>query len=180
MADLAVSNSNSDVCEAAVGCISDQNVLYLIARSDNNKKICQIALSKITRQRTLDDISKHSKYESIRKEADRKIATLKENQKKIKVRKEAEKKSKKAIDTPHLIERLLNIGLTQGYLTPVPGKGFNEDLRNIEARKIGQILFDRGGKELMQDACKAVLTINGSVHARELECAWDLIGTWYA
>lgn len=87
---------------------------------------------------------------------------------------------KSLVDMSMFIEELMNIGVNPGYLVTEPAEGFNDDYRNIRAREIGQILFDQGGREMMQNVANEVKTIHGAVKARELEYAWNQVGTWYA
>ena len=70
------------------------------------------------------------------------------------------------------LNELITIGSQEGFLSLEPGGNFNDDLHNKKARKIGEILYKKGGKELMQEVCSAVHVTLGPVKGKELEYAW--------
>lgn len=72
--------------------------------------------------------------------------------------------------TYQLLEELQAIGRAQGYLS-LQGK-------DPRTREIGAELHGMNGKQKMLDAHAVVLTRLGQLRARELEAAWDGIGTW--
>ena len=78
-----------------------------------------------------------------------------------------------------LIEELIQIGNTKKFLGE-PGPDFNEHHHNIRTREIGQVLHEKGGKELMQFACYRVGTILGGTAMGDLESARNNIGDWLA
>lgn len=82
------------------------------------------------------------------------------------------------LEADRLVEELIEIGKTDGYLSMRPGGKFNETNKHIRARQIGQELNKRGGMDLMKAANYAVRARLGGVPARELEAAWGYIGNW--
>lgn len=72
--------------------------------------------------------------------------------------------------TYELLEELQAIGRAQGYLS-LQGK-------DPRTREIGAELHGMNGKQKMLDAHAVVLTQLGQLRARELEAAWDGIGSW--
>lgn len=69
-----------------------------------------------------------------------------------------------------LLEELCAIGGSRGFLT-MQGK-------DRRTREIGAELERMGGKQEMLDAHSVVRSWLGPVRARELEVAWDGIGSW--
>jgi len=67
-----------------------------------------------------------------------------------------------------LINELISVGRTKGYLPREEGM----------TREIGEALNHLGGMGLMQAAHERVSSSLGNVKARELESAWDGIGQW--
>jgi hypothetical protein len=80
-----------------------------------------------------------------------------------------------------LTAELIAIGKSDGFLSMQPGGKFNEAMRNIRAREIGERLDEIGGFELMQAVGKQVARSfgPGSSQGRELEAAWSGIGSWH-
>ena len=74
--------------------------------------------------------------------------------------------------TEDLINELIAIGRVEGGLLPPRGS----ELRG-RIQSVGSALNDIGGMELMMQA-HAVRQSLGPVRARELEAAWDGVGTW--
>jgi len=58
------------------------------------------------------------------------------------------------VDRP--VAELTEIGRKDGYLSMKPGGKFDESCRSIHTRKIGEMLDQRGGMDLMQAACYRV------------------------
>ena len=81
-------------------------------------------------------------------------------------------------EADRLVEELIQIGETDGYLSMRPGGKFNETNKHIRARQIGEKLNELGGMDLMRAANYAVRARLGGVPARELEAAWGYIGNW--
>jgi hypothetical protein len=81
-----------------------------------------------------------------------------------------------------LIAELISIGVTQGYLGIGPGfhpeGGGMESRKNIRARKIGEELYEMGGKDLMRLAWHIVKESHAPVDEKHLEYAWMGIGGW--
>jgi hypothetical protein len=73
-----------------------------------------------------------------------------------------------------LINELIAIGRVEGALLAPRGS----ELRG-RIQSVGSALNDIGGMELMLQAHAAVRQSLGPVRARELEAAWDGIGTWH-
>ncbi|MFF7211909.1 hypothetical protein ACFZAU_15470 [Streptomyces sp. NPDC008238] len=69
------------------------------------------------------------------------------------------------------MDELCAIGLFHGFLTL-------EGEKDPRTREIGAELDGMGGKQEMLDAHHLVRARLGRVHARELEAAWDGIGSW--
>jgi hypothetical protein len=78
-----------------------------------------------------------------------------------------------APSTKDLINELIAIGRVEGALLAPRGS----DPRG-RIQSIGSALNDVGGMELMLQAHAAVRQSLGPVRARELEAAWDGVGTW--
>ena len=92
---------------------------------------------------------------------------------------DAAKTSAKSIRANHeLTSAILKIGASDGFLSVSPGGPFNEDLRHIEVRKIGEKLNQNGSLEAMREVASIVSEHLGPVKARELEAAWKDIGQW--
>lgn len=77
-----------------------------------------------------------------------------------------------------MIEELITIGKTIGYLSERPGGDFNAQCRNLKARVIGKRLNDLGGFPLMEYAFKKVHKKLGVEASSHLEYAWVEIGKW--
>jgi hypothetical protein len=50
--------------------------------------------------------------------------------------------------------------------------------KHTRAQKIGELLYERGGIELMRKAHALVRERLGKIQARELEVCWGYIGDW--
>ncbi|WP_309493143.1 hypothetical protein [Candidatus Hecatella orcuttiae] len=79
-----------------------------------------------------------------------------------------------------LVTELISIGVTQGYFGKGPsfypeGRGM-ERRKNIRARKIGEELYEMGGKDLMKLAWHIVK--KSPADEIDLEHAWINIGGW--
>ncbi|MDX2644863.1 hypothetical protein PV341_15060 [Streptomyces sp. PA03-1a] len=72
--------------------------------------------------------------------------------------------------TGQLLDELCAIGRGQGFLT-LRGK-------DRRTREIGAELDEMGGKQEMLDAHSVVRARLGPLCARELEAAWDGVGSW--
>ncbi|KAF9946223.1 hypothetical protein BGZ72_000520 [Mortierella alpina] len=77
------------------------------------------------------------------------------------------------LSTADLITELIDVGSAEGTLLGPLGW---EPLKRV--RSIGSALNDAGGKKLMQQAHKTVRDKLGAPRARELEVAWDGVGSW--
>ena len=77
-----------------------------------------------------------------------------------------------------LIDDLIRVGKTDDYLSERPAPGFNRNMRNIQAREIGERLHQIGGVALMEYARKQVQRSGGKVLAEHLDYAWADIGDW--
>jgi hypothetical protein len=106
-----------------------------------------------------------------------------EQEKRIETEAYAEKSLGSEIDK--LVNELIEIGRGEGYLSELARQGqrrlckadgiFNEDGENIRARHIGEILNQRGSRDLMVAAAYRVKNTLGSLH---LSSAWVGIGGW--
>ena len=81
-------------------------------------------------------------------------------------------------EADRLVEELIQIGETDGYLSMKAGGKFDGTKKHIRARQIGQKLNELGGMDLMRAANYTVRARLGGVQARELEAAWGYIGNW--
>ncbi len=77
-----------------------------------------------------------------------------------------------------LIQELVRIGETDGFLSERPGHPFNMQCRHIRARQIGARLNELGGLELMVYAHSKVKKRLGSTLITHLEYCWAEIGKW--
>lgn len=77
-----------------------------------------------------------------------------------------------------LVEELIHVGKSIGYLSERPGGDFNAQCRNVQARRIGQRLNEIGGFALMEYAYKKVHKKLGLIKSSHLEYAWAEIGKW--
>ncbi|SEP54364.1 hypothetical protein SAMN04489732_14423 [Amycolatopsis saalfeldensis] len=75
----------------------------------------------------------------------------------------------KANRTDQLLAELAAIGANPGFLSPSG---------NQRTREIGAKLNRRGGRRTMLSAHRAITSQLGREAARELEFAWDGIGSW--
>ncbi|MBI9044825.1 MAG: hypothetical protein JEZ06_10085 [Anaerolineaceae bacterium] len=77
-----------------------------------------------------------------------------------------------------MIDELIRIGKTDGYLSERSGHPFDGHCRHIRTREIGKRLNDIGGFDLMDFIYKRIskkLNLNLASH---LEYAWKEIGDW--
>jgi hypothetical protein len=79
-----------------------------------------------------------------------------------------------------LIKELIQIGISQDYLSERPGGAFNAHCQNQRAREIGSKLDKLGGMPLMLQAFQKVQKKAGKTAASHLEYAWVEIGRWMA
>jgi hypothetical protein len=79
-----------------------------------------------------------------------------------------------------LIKELIQIGISQDYLSERPGGAFNAHCQNLRAREIGTRLDRLGGMALMLQAFQRVQKKAGKTAASHLEYAWVEIGRWMA
>ncbi len=77
-----------------------------------------------------------------------------------------------------LFQDLARIGKVEGFLSERPGGSFNMQCRNIQARKIGQRLYDIGGVELMDFVMRKIRRPLGKELSSHLEYCWAEIGSW--
>ncbi len=75
-----------------------------------------------------------------------------------------------------LVDEMVVIGKTDGFLSLEPGGHFDEECRHIRARKIGTILNEKGGLDLMLKVGYRVRARLGS--SSTLEVCWGYIGSW--
>lgn len=83
-------------------------------------------------------------------------------------------------DVERLLEELVRIGKSDGFLSERPGASFNRECRNIRAREIGTRLDEIGGLALMEYANRFVRRKLGKNLSWHLEAAWKDIGQWIA
>jgi len=79
-----------------------------------------------------------------------------------------------------LVTELIEIGLSDGFLSAQLCDKFNENRQHMGARRIGQLLNEKGGKELMQAVWYRVRDRLGPGLGSELEECWHEIGDWLA
>ncbi len=77
-----------------------------------------------------------------------------------------------------MFDDLVRIGQKEGFLSEHSGGGFNTQCRNIQARQIGQRLYDIGGVELMDYIMRKIKRPLGKELSAHLEYCWAEIGTW--
>jgi hypothetical protein len=77
-----------------------------------------------------------------------------------------------------MFDDLVRIGRKEGFLSEHPGAGFNNQCRNIQARQIGQRLYDIGGVVLMDYIMRKIKHPLGKDLSSHLEYCWAEIGTW--
>lgn len=77
-----------------------------------------------------------------------------------------------------ILNELMDIGRSVGYLSLAAAGGFNEKNRNIRAIEIGKKLNEIGGMDAMRMGGVAVSRFLDSAKGRELEVCWDGIGAW--
>lgn len=84
--------------------------------------------------------------------------------------------------TEELRKELIEIGYRSPEERYVGGQlqGWTWFLRRAKgrAREIGELLYDRGGHDLMLQVHEEVRQALGGSSGRELEVAWDGIGEW--
>lgn len=78
-----------------------------------------------------------------------------------------------------MLNELMDIGRTAGYLSLTAGGKFNENRRNIRAIEIGKKLNEIGGMDAMRMGGMAVSRFMDVTKGRELEVCWDGIGNWH-
>lgn len=83
------------------------------------------------------------------------------------------KATSSALPTADLINQLIAIGRAEGALLAPRGSELRERIQLI-----GSALNEKGGKALMLQAHTTVRQSLGPVRARELEAAWDGVGSW--
>ena len=79
-------------------------------------------------------------------------------------------------EVERLTEALIQIGEKEDFLSERPGGIFDQNCRNIQAREIGNRLFEIGGIELMEDRIKQISKKDGKEIAAHLEACWRAIG----
>jgi hypothetical protein len=78
-----------------------------------------------------------------------------------------------------MLNELLAIGRSPGYLSLAAGGMFNDRMRNIRAIEIGGKLNEIGGMDAMRMCGMAVSRFLDATKGRELEVCWDGIGNWH-
>jgi hypothetical protein len=76
----------------------------------------------------------------------------------------------------HMVNELVQIGKTDGFLSTKPGGKFDENNRHIRAAQIGEKIFNQGGFQLMLEVCRAVYSQLGAQQATGLRFVWQGIG----
>ena len=77
-----------------------------------------------------------------------------------------------------LIDRLIDIGVRDDYLSLTPGGPFDIQCHHREAKDIGKRLNEIGGVPLMLAARKQVKRKLKAVMAEHLDYCWKDIGEW--
>jgi hypothetical protein len=79
----------------------------------------------------------------------------------------------------NLIDELIEIGHSDGFLSTKAGGKFDRNRQNIRARQIGQNLNEIGGLRLMKLAWWRVrFMLSPGPASRELDIIWNLVGNW--
>jgi hypothetical protein len=83
-----------------------------------------------------------------------------------------------ADDVEHLVAELIDLGRHGAYVGE-PGEHYDEHHNHKRARRIGEMLNNLGGMELMLAAHSRVAAeFTASARARELEACWGGVGHW--
>lgn len=77
-----------------------------------------------------------------------------------------------------LIDDLINIGRSDGFMSVRAGGKFNQQCKHMRVLEIGIRLNQLGGLELMQVVFEKVRNSLGISETSTLNCAWDGIGKW--
>jgi hypothetical protein len=84
--------------------------------------------------------------------------------------------SDSSLSIDQLSEELINIGITDGFISNNPGGKFNNEMRNFRAIEIGEIIHRRGKLDLMVKVYKKVAGRVGEERSSGLRFAWQGIG----
>lgn len=88
--------------------------------------------------------------------------------------------SEKAPEVQKHIDELIKIGKSDDFLSERHLPGFNNQLRNVRARQIGQRLDEIGGLPLMEYVHRQVKRKTNKALGEHLEYCWDDVGKWRA
>jgi hypothetical protein len=83
-------------------------------------------------------------------------------------------------EVKQLIDKLVQIGKTDDFISLAPGGPFDFQYHHREAKTIGKRLFEIGGIDLMMAVRTTIKHKLNDVLAEHLDHAWKGIGNWQA
>ena len=92
------------------------------------------------------------------------------------IEKEANANTSLGPEIDPLVQELISMGSTVGFISSEKGGAFNDHCRNVRALAIGALLNEKGGMPLMQAVAYRIKSALG--RGRDLEVCWGGIGDW--